>query len=446
MRGAQRAERRAQKEAAGGRRAGPSGRPRRTASPTARRGALDRLQDDVAGEAVGDDHVGVGIEQVAALDVAAEVAASPTSRRAPRAPRRRSPFPSSPPRRPRAGRRAARSTPRTASANAAPRWANWTRWEGRASELAPTSSISSGRSRPGAGSWTASAGRWTPRIRFRANSAAAIVAPVEPGLASASERPSATSAAAQHDRRARAARGRRAPGSSSLPIASVGLDQLDAVERPERLELARTAEDPNRDPVGRPPCPTPSITASGRPRRRARRRRRSPLPRRAGGRARHLLLLGACRRSRAWAGRARRPHDPRRCRRSGRRDAASAGCGTAGHSFSRGAGDRVVGAALVAAGAGLSLLRDCHEARDRSWTRSAAARELGHRIAELARASRSADRAGARGMCSPGSTVVQVRRRRRRQRPAQSGRQSSCSGRSRVSASWSQARRRARPR
>ncbi len=49
---------------------------------------------------------------------------------------------------------------------------------------------------PGRGTWAAKAGRWTPRSLFSANSAAVIVAPVDPALTMAAELPSATSAAA----------------------------------------------------------------------------------------------------------------------------------------------------------------------------------------------------------------------------------------------------------
>ena len=57
-----------------------------------------------------------------------------------------------------------RVMPMTISMNAAPMWANWTRCSGRTSTFAPQSSSRNGR--PGTGTSTASAGRWTPRARF----------------------------------------------------------------------------------------------------------------------------------------------------------------------------------------------------------------------------------------------------------------------------------------
>ena len=76
-----------------------------TAPATALRGSLHRLQRDVAGEAVGDDRRRRRVaEQVAALDVAAEVDRRPRSRERRRGPRPPRASPSSPPRRPRAAR------------------------------------------------------------------------------------------------------------------------------------------------------------------------------------------------------------------------------------------------------------------------------------------------------------------------------------------------------
>ena len=84
----------------------------------------------------------------------------------------------------------------------------------------------------GPGAATASAGRWTPFSRRSPKVAAAIVAPVEPGLAIASERPSATSAAARTIEASFLAR-TAGTGSSSLAIHSaVGTTSIavDAVE------------------------------------------------------------------------------------------------------------------------------------------------------------------------------------------------------------------------
>ena len=80
--------------------------------------AFDRLQGDVAGEAVGDDHVGRLGEQVAALGVAARSSArSPPAARAPRA---SAGSPSPAPRRSRAGAPRARGWPRISSRRSAP--------------------------------------------------------------------------------------------------------------------------------------------------------------------------------------------------------------------------------------------------------------------------------------------------------------------------------------
>ncbi len=129
--------------------------------------------------------------------------------------------------------------------------------------MAPTSSISSGRSRPGAGISTASAGRWTERIRFSANSAAVIVAPVEPGLASASERPAATSAAARTidvSGRERTAR----TGSSSLPITSlVSMTSTFSAARPANAAAGPKTRTAIPSPAAmRTPSATTSIPAS----------------------------------------------------------------------------------------------------------------------------------------------------------------------------------------
>ena len=70
-------------------------------------------------------------------------------------------------------------------------WANCTRCSGRQVTLAPTSSSRIGE-RPGLGSGSASAGRYTPRSRRRLNSAAASAGPVEPPDTNAWARPSAT--------------------------------------------------------------------------------------------------------------------------------------------------------------------------------------------------------------------------------------------------------------
>ncbi len=101
---------------------------------------------------------------------------------------------------------------------------------------------------PGTGSWTASAGRCTPRRRRRPKVAAAIVAPVEPWLTSASARPSATSARGADDRGLgpRADRGHRIVLVADPLPAGDDLDALDAVE----AELARRAEDAQLDAVG----------------------------------------------------------------------------------------------------------------------------------------------------------------------------------------------------
>ena len=78
--------------------------------------------------------------------------------------------------------------------------------------------------------------------------AAAIVAPVEPGLTIASARPSATSAAARTTEASFLAR-TAGTGSSSLPIHSRGRDDLDPVDAVE-AELVGRAEDAQPDPVG----------------------------------------------------------------------------------------------------------------------------------------------------------------------------------------------------
>ena len=73
-------------------------------------------------------------------------------------------------------------------------YANWTSHSERESTFAPQSSISTGR--PGIGSRTATAGRCTPRIRFRWKSPAASAAPVDPEVTNPPARPSLTARAA----------------------------------------------------------------------------------------------------------------------------------------------------------------------------------------------------------------------------------------------------------
>src|SRR3954470_23020236 len=73
-------------------------------------------------------------------------------------------------------------------------YANCTSHSGRESTFAPQSRSSTAR--PGTGTRTATAGRCTPRIRFRWKSPAASAAPVEPGVTNAPARPSFTARAA----------------------------------------------------------------------------------------------------------------------------------------------------------------------------------------------------------------------------------------------------------
>ena len=249
---AQPAERRAQQQPAGG---GDRARARGVADRARDRlrRPLERLQGDVAGEPVGDDHVGVAREQVAALDVAAEVelpapspasaaCASTTSRRsllrllADREqdhPRALDPEHGAAERGAEigeldqvAGRAPRRSRRRRAAAPGARR--------GRGRGAA--------RRAPGGGR------RW---IRFSANRAAVIVAPVGPALASASAPPSATSRGRADDRCLGLARGRRRPARRrwrSHSAASTSSTPVDAVEP---AELGGIAEDAHGDAVGR---------------------------------------------------------------------------------------------------------------------------------------------------------------------------------------------------
>ena len=163
--------RRAAAARAGTRRPAPRGRARRAArrsagrssSPPALARALDiaasriapssaadvpsiDLEHDVAGEAVGDDDVGLA---ACRRRSPRRCRRSPARRRraAPRARRRRPPCPcvGSVPLDSSATR--GRSTPDTACMNAAPMWANWTRCSGRTSTLAPRRAA--GTARPG---------------------------------------------------------------------------------------------------------------------------------------------------------------------------------------------------------------------------------------------------------------------------------------------------------
>ena len=97
---------------------------------------FERLQHDVAGEAVGDDDVGGAAEDVATLGVAGEVEIARA--RAGRAPRARAGSPSRAPRRSRAAGPSG-STPSISAAKTAPIVANCSRCSGRASAFAPAS-------------------------------------------------------------------------------------------------------------------------------------------------------------------------------------------------------------------------------------------------------------------------------------------------------------------
>ena len=157
--------------------------------------------------------------------------------------------------------------------------------------------------------------------RRSANSAAVIVAPVGPALASACELPVGDVGGGEHDR----GLGRVAHGADRVLVVGDlvgGREQLDPVDALELRELGRVAEHAQADPVGRP--------------RRGRRRRSPRRPARPRGRRGRpwspALLARAApgSPSRLRRSRARSPRAPRRCRRRGRRDAAGAGCGSAG--------------------------------------------------------------------------------------------------------------------
>ena len=122
-------------------------------------------------------------------------------------------------------------------AYAAPMNANCTRISGRTSAFAPTSSSVTGR--PGTGSVSASAGRWTPGARRMCSCPATSAAPVEPLQTSACARPSATArAACTIDASGVAAHGAHRVGV--LRDRERGVDDLDAVAGP--AEVRRGAE------------------------------------------------------------------------------------------------------------------------------------------------------------------------------------------------------------
>ena len=154
--------------------------------------------------------------------------------------------------------------------------------------------------------------------RRSANSAAVIVAPVGPALASACERPSATSAAASTIEASGASR--TAPtGSSSLVISSGGVDQLDAVDAVERRQSSPGRRRRARAIPSAAAVRAPATITSG--------PRSAPRPSRA------TVVTGlprgaAARRPRR--SRARSPRARRTCRRSGRPGAGGEGCGSAG--------------------------------------------------------------------------------------------------------------------
>ena len=206
-------------------------------SSSDRRRALHDLQRDVAGEAVGDDHVGLAgarsrsPRRCRRSSAARGSASTSWAATTVRGPLRR------PPRRWRAAPTRGRATPSAGSMNAAPMWANWTRCSGRTSTLAPASSSRNGA--PGTGTSTASAGRWMPRAALDAEQRR------RPAPCRSSRRRPARRRARRRRRDGRA-RSRR-PGSRArrAPVLGLGdrdrrVDDLDAVGHV--ADLGRRAE------------------------------------------------------------------------------------------------------------------------------------------------------------------------------------------------------------
>ena len=192
------------------------------------------------------------------------------------------------------------------------------------------------------------------------------MAPVEPGLASASERPAATSSRRAHDRGLRP----RADRANRLLVVADHLDRVDDLDlvRGEAGEGRGGAEDPNCDVVGGRHADAlgdgidPGFGAE---RVEGDRDRVAGVARRTRRRSPHLLPLWAS----AQLGRGIVGGDD-----------LAAGVGPAGRAdamrqpravalralVEAGSRNGIVGATLVATGAGLTLLRDGHEAGNRS--------------------------------------------------------------------------------
>ena len=140
--------------------------------------ALPGLQRDVAGEAVGDDHVGGAGGDVVAFDEAVELRADDSWRAAPRRRRARGRRPSAPRSRHSAGRCVGAVSPSTVRANMSPMTANSTRLRVSQATFAPRSSITT--SPRADGPIAAIAGRSMPGSDLMTILASASSAPVLP--------------------------------------------------------------------------------------------------------------------------------------------------------------------------------------------------------------------------------------------------------------------------
>ena len=305
---------------------GPERAALRTAAGDRARRPLHRLQRDVAGEAVGDDHVRRAAGSMSRPStLPAKSIPSPAARRLARLDDERVALASAP--RPRSAGRFAGARRRARQSRTPTRG----RRTGRDGRDAPRRwlrrrAAARGASRPGTGTWTASAGRWTPCSRLSANSAAVIAAPVDPALTSACERPSPTSAAASTIEapglRAHGARPAR-PSSRSHSAAATTSIPVGA----HRVEPARPAAPKTRTAIpsaaaARAPAAItlgPAVGAEA-----VERYGHGP-----GSGAIYSSEAGAPARPRPGSP-ARSPRGRRRSRRPGTPGAAGAGCGTVG--------------------------------------------------------------------------------------------------------------------
>ena len=229
------------------------------------RDALHQLQGDVAGEAVGDDHVGLAVRRSRCprrcrrsrrcrprrRGRAGAACASTTSG----VPLRR------PPRRSRAAPTRGRSTPSTTCGQRRAHEARTGRGaRARTSMLAPTSTSVTGCA--GDGDRDRERGRWMPRARLMLNRPAASAGPVEPPETSASASPVGDRARGADDRGVGVSSARRATGSAALAI-DTGASTTSTPAGDRRRSRAAGPNSSDADALAAAASAAPAATSAG---------------------------------------------------------------------------------------------------------------------------------------------------------------------------------------